>query len=635
MSKFIVISSQERLNGIVDGIEGFCPLNATMPLWLATGRVRAEGKGIYKYEYTVKDGSKQAIESDTLDNLLANQLAQFRLIYGVGQKDMINVFLLEEHTTQDDISTMFRDAFDKVYGDGKGRDTAFRLFRIVVAYDVEHPDDVNRRMPSEKLSQELHISPPAYEQYILLLDSQRSDSAAISSSRKEHELKLPRMLADFMMLVSDGKTQGQIMGAIAPATCQTRCFSIGYGESMYYFSDVRRYYELADHRDLLRHLLEAHDTTTAAAIPRAMDVELQPVGLRERLQRLRKYYDDVPYCEKLADHPQSADSRIDKALGELRPLVESYGDTFIDRMDVWRVNEDKRQAASTQYEALLDTVLTPEFADHVKASDNDANAAASDANEQLKTQMPTRSGCWPWWPFPKPKTAPQIVAQRPTAINHLPQIDTIRQLRKEKRQYSDFEKQVNEIEGELKEKESECRAFTLTDHDNHYFPLIDLFRLRDTQADEFKRRLNDIMNEWQKQPRPALNTLCDVCRKSTNACVRQYRYIDWRKPFPFIATLLPDENMPSIVNQLDSRAAPWACYTLTPERMEQKVTRILFSDRPTIQNDFKMMRPDLTNGNTMTSQHTAYAVSKICLFQLLPIDEEVKGSLTALYNTVS
>lgn len=626
MSKFIVISSCERLGGIVDGIEKCRPLNAAVGLQMATGKVDAEGEGVYKYEYTVKAGSKQATESDTLDNLLANQLAQFRLVCGVGQKETVNVFLLESHMAEDDITEMFLAAFDKVYDGGKGRDTAFRLFRVVVAYDTEHPDDVNRRTPPETLSQILRLPTPAYEQYVMLLDSQRSDNAAISSGSEEHSLKLPRMLTDFMMLVSDSKTVGQVMGAIAPATCLTRCFSIGYGESMYYYPDVQRYYEAADRRDLLRHLLEATDTAKGVEPSEAMDVERQPVGLHERLRRLRGVYEDVPYTKKPTDHPQSADSRIDKALGELRQLVESHGQTFTDRMDVWRTADDKRKEAADRYEALLDTVLTPEFAEHVKTSDE-----ADTAAQQTQTaELASRPGC-SWWPFSKSTPVPAPASAQPLPpVDHLPQIDTIRQLREEKRQYRDFERQVKEIETEMKEKEAGCKAFSLTEHDNHYFPLIDLAKLRETQASDFKQRLDATMEQWQKQPQPTLATLTDVCRKSTEDCVRQYRYIDWQKPFPFVHTLSPQGNMPSIVNELDSRAAPWACYTLTPEKKEAKVTRILFSDRPTIADDFKTMKPDLASGDSLMPCHTLHTASKLCLMQLLPIDDEVMDSLTAL-----
>ena len=82
----------------------------------------------------------------------------------------------------------------------------------------------------------------SYPSYLFYIDNQKSDSAALCLQKEEHDFKMPRILIDFMMLVSNTYDSYQVLNAISGSLRNIRCFSVGFGESMYYYPDVERYY---------------------------------------------------------------------------------------------------------------------------------------------------------------------------------------------------------------------------------------------------------------------------------------------------------------------------------------------------------------------------------------------------------
>ena len=93
MSAFIVISTSDKLNWIVDGIVKCRPQNPNTLTHIATGKIcHREDALYYDHTYSV-DSTSSSNSAEDLSSLLANQMAQFRRATGV--QDELQIFTLE------------------------------------------------------------------------------------------------------------------------------------------------------------------------------------------------------------------------------------------------------------------------------------------------------------------------------------------------------------------------------------------------------------------------------------------------------------------------------------------------------------------------------------------------------------
>ena len=74
MAAFIVISTSEKLNWIVDDIERCRPLNPSVESHIGTGKLEKKENGLYYVHNDYTEQVKQDEEQD-LQNLITNQLA--------------------------------------------------------------------------------------------------------------------------------------------------------------------------------------------------------------------------------------------------------------------------------------------------------------------------------------------------------------------------------------------------------------------------------------------------------------------------------------------------------------------------------------------------------------------------------
>lgn len=332
MASFIVISTNERLHFLVDSIKECCPPNPDVRTNISTGKILKTEQS-FVYEYTILGEESKSDQSQELSYWLTNQIAQFRLVNSIPNDNLINIFLLENPLTDEDFyeAKMWISAFDDVYK--KGHDKSFCVYRMLFTYDLNNPSDVKKQVPSFVISEILNSHKQCvennsiiYGRYIFYIDNQKSDSAAFCIKKKEHDLKLPRLLTDFMMLSTNNVDTYGIRAAIFPPDINTKCFSIGFGESMYYYPDVERYYLHGDTRDIYDFILNTEDETFPDLSVKIMDIDKYPFGLKKREKRLSEIYEDVPYSEDIEKYPLSADFAICKALSFLEDLLKEERD---------------------------------------------------------------------------------------------------------------------------------------------------------------------------------------------------------------------------------------------------------------------------------------------------------------------
>ena len=324
MSSFIVISLKENLNWIVDGIKDCRPHNPNVVTRLSTGKIKKSGEDKYLYEYTTfskhtgDNGAGEAlsstVESDIPRNLFSNQIAQF-LNVCENEGEQINIFLIDNPITDTDFeqSSWLIDEIKAVYDSHKA--TNFQLIRVLFSYDVDKPTDVNRQVSQMILKQLANVNLEDSDDFltkILYIDNQNRSGAAMCLNKEEHDIMIPRMLCDFMMLLSNKDDSYNVSAAIGS---QTHMFAIGYSECMYYHDDVFRYYDLAGRRDLLKYMLETANSVES------LDFNRHPVGLEDRLKRLAPIYEEVPYNVAIETRPDSIDKAIDDIVISLKEYI--------------------------------------------------------------------------------------------------------------------------------------------------------------------------------------------------------------------------------------------------------------------------------------------------------------------------
>lgn len=317
MSAFIVISLKEELNWIVDGIKECRPHNPNVVTYLSIGKLRKQEEGRVLYEYSAyskhdvelweKDFSVQTTENDVPENVFSNQIAHFLNMCESGC-EQTNIFLLDNPVTDEDYerSLFLIKAIEKVHE--KHIVTNFQLVRVLFSYQVDKPTDVNKQISQLTLNQLMRMSLDKSNTLltrILYIDNQNRSGAATCLDRQSHDIMIPRMLCDFMMILSSNNVSYNVSAAI---TGETNMFSIGYAECMYYHDDVSRYYYLAGERDLIQYLLESPN------IEKSLNYNVYPIGLNERVKQLESKYNDVPFNEDISLFESSIDKSIDDIL---------------------------------------------------------------------------------------------------------------------------------------------------------------------------------------------------------------------------------------------------------------------------------------------------------------------------------
>lgn len=360
MSAFIVISVKNNLNWIVDGIKDCRPHNPEVVTYLSTGKIKKEGEGKYLYEYTVfskHDGNGNAdntvsrtAESDIPRNLFANQIAQFLNVCG-NQGEQINIFLVDNPITEEDFeqSSWLVDEIKAVYESHKV--TNFQLVRVLFSYEIEKPTDVNGQASKMILKQLTKINLDDSDDFptrILYIDNQKRSGAAMCLNKEEHDVMIPRMLCDLMMLLSNRDDSYNVSAAISG---QTNMFAVGYSECMYYHDDVFKYYDLAGRRELLKYLLETENDEES------LDFIKYPVGLEDRIRRLDPLYAEVPYNVDISTSPKSIDKAIDD-------ILVSFKDDIMNIRQEALADAIKKDAAETKsklIEHLKANNLVPDY----------------------------------------------------------------------------------------------------------------------------------------------------------------------------------------------------------------------------------------------------------------------------------
>lgn len=687
MSAFLVISTTEKLNWIVDGIIECRPQNPTVSTYIGTGKLekRKDEKTYYIHNYSAKDGvNKDEEQATDLQELIANQFAHFRKESGV--TDNLQIFLLDNPIDKESLaySQKIYDAIDN-YVISQHFENNCSLTCILFSYDVSQPYNVCSQVVPDILRSIIQTAADKERVHICYIDNQDRNGAAMALSAEEHNLMLPRMLCDFMMLMSSANSQYNIRNAVHN---DTRIFSLGYGECMYYFPDVKRYFEYAYRRDIRRYML-AHNKPDIDSL----DYDKYPIGIAERVERLKPIYLDVPFDEKITDYPQSIDKQIDDVIVALHDSIVSIkeqamedakkkdaeatakkrkemlenGETdevdvevtaeqdkvekkypdYIDRNSIYhlclveKMPDDQFEDNETcvkareKYLRLIEFVQDREFKQFVFQGTNSANKSVVDT-DSLQSQE-ERKGCnifARWFKKEQPQeNAPAPIEQNSTDTDvksPLEQIISISNLLKQKEQYQSLKAFEKSLQKEIEQQEKNMRDFSLTSHCASYGSLIDVEKLKAYQAQTSAVHIDAVIKQWEslEAKKRNLSALYDENKTECNHELADFTYIHWDSSAPFVKK---DIDIEAVCTDLKDHSIPWVNSLVVRAEQENNTTFTFYTDCEQWYQAVDNKQVELPYGTTM--EKSTHISSKMAIFQILQWDEHIIEGLTDAHNT--
>lgn len=693
MSAFLVISTTEKLNWIVDGIIECRPQNPDVPTYIGTGKLEKRKEGTYYiHNYSTKDElNKDEEQATDLQELIANQFAHFRKESGV--KDNLQIFLLDNPIDQESLaySQKIYDAIDNHVISQRFENNC-SLTRILFSYDVSQPCNVCSQVVPEILRPIIQTAADKERIHICYIDNQDRNGAAMALSQEAHNLMLPRMLCDFMMLMSSSNSQYNIRNAVHN---DTRIFSLGYAECMYYFSDVKRYFEYAYQHNIRQYML-----THAKPDIDFLDYDKYLIGIAERVERLKPIYLDVPFDKKITDYPQSIDKQIDDIIIDLHDSIVSikeqamedakrkdaeatakrskemlendetdetdvevtteqdkvekkYPD-YIDRNSIYRLCctellpdetiEDNATCAKAcdDYQRLIRFVQEKEFKRFVNTETTTTDSANENLNvlsDSLQSQE-ERKGCniFARW-FGKDKSIEQSMPVESdsteqeqkvcTILSPLEQVLSITGLLKQKEQYRSLCAFEKSLQKEVEQQEKNMSDFCLTSHCASYGSLIDVEKLKDYQAQTSAVHINALINRWESLEVKKRN-LSALYDETKAECNRELADFTYIHWDSPASFVKKDIDIESVCTNLKEKSIPWVNSLVIRADQENNTTFTFYTDREQwYQAANDNKQVELPYGTTM--EKSTHISSKIAIFQILQWDAHIMEGLTDIH----
>lgn len=640
MSDFLVISLKERLNWIVEAIRENMPRNPDIPVNFSYGKIKKKDEDRYSYEYlsyssSSQDSDKLKEEADSPRNLFNNQIGQFRTIAKLGDSNL-NIFCLDNPLDKDDMaeSKWLLDELMALYN--SRRQTNFQIIRIVFSYDLSKPENLNLQASTEILkgiTKTPNLS--ALKITTCYIDNQNLHGAAVALNKSHHDLLIPRMLGDFMMLLSDPNNKYNTFSAI---TGTSDIFSLGYSESMYYFYDVKRFYELA-HR---KKLLEKINNDINEEI--SLNFDKNPFGLKDRIVRLEKIFKDIPFSEDISEFPDSADFKINEIIKSLKSYLTDYIDKafsledvssqtnpkykYIDREEIFEdfeVDKDSINENILHFQNLLKLTLSKDFRKFLK----DSLEETDEVNSIMKpeTQLEENSGCNPFIIFFKKKKKSDHIPSINKSENEKSCFDwkivnELQSLMDDKSKFKLLQSKQLEIETEISNLGSFLKNFKFTSHSTSIDRenITNLNKLQ--QYHDQNLSFDQMIERWNKRKeddRNLFSLLEEELPILTSEDYNKLQFIQWEDKFPYIKKI----DLQSECVALKDKSVPFVRLFVLPETALNLITYNIYSDNKVWINEFNKDSFELQNKKSISAIHSSHIASKICMFQFLKMTPEV------------
>ncbi len=574
---FIVVSGKPSTDDLARGIVEDC-LPSTGAL-SSYGTVDSEGG----YEYHLD------VESHNFDSLregIKNHVAQFISTISVSSAtDGLNLFFLDNPYGENDYDqSVFLDLL-KIKNDPRFGFDNLSVWHIVLAYDMERPDDVNKISEDDVLSHVLKSFKGSDNTYVCYIGTQNMAGGATFKSAEHHKFHLQRMLADFMLLASDPKTSLQLQQAATPSNISSKIFSFGHSEYMYHAPEVKELCRMYMKDALLNIRLTAEDKSNTQD---PFDTRNNPLGLKVRAQRLKSEYGTPEYSLPIGN-PDNINIKIDKIIAS---SFSSYvgddgwlGPTLFSRQDVHEasVAYDKARSKGTQefqdearnkfnsikncYENTIERLNSIDFAQFLKSEIGKADentVTLTQSRQRLEIEQSERGFFRKIVEFfsgennrrkNKLNSIDNEISywkeKRETALKAKDARAELFALLKKKQQYSNLLSDVREIENVKAQNQLNIDKYRLVSYDDtQNLVNIDKLHAHFSKAKNIVQK--NILELYGNETRKNIRSLEACFDNYANDVMGQYDHVNWKNPFDFI-----DFEIEDAYNRMGKKSQPY------------------------------------------------------------------------------
>ncbi len=238
-----------------------------------------------------------------------------------------------------------------------------------------------------------------------------------------------------------------------------------------------------------------------------------------------------------------------------------------------------------------------------------------------------------------PTELPQMLAENTISTaktisdSYKNRIASITEMQKKRRQYFAFKDELKTIVDEYNTlmriidpigNQVNPEPFRLTTHCKSFDYMIDLKLLKTHQAKDYESRQKRIQAQWLRQlpKEQTRTTLKEIAQQDTYNEYEQYKFIDWKNPFPFVKDWSPENDINLLINELLRRSYPFLNFH-DEQRMEAAnlICKNTYSDNDALIQPIKNRQIDIENPNSVQGTFSTHTESKICLFQILQVDD--------------
>lgn len=671
MSHFMVVSVCDRTNWIAEEIVKCTPKSQEALSLVSAGKIeKIEGDYFY---YTHSLGSVKSEQdkkkATSFKVCFANQLAQFRKITGVSE--LVNVLLLDNPMTeeQQNLSDSLIEEIEFVYEE-LSTDRNFQVFRVLFSYDLENPTDIAIQVNKEYLKRVFDKytseNKPNFMPKLLYLDNQNQKYAALCTSKESHDLMVPRMLCDFMLLYSS--LDVACVNAIN-LNSNTFVFSIGYAECMYYHEDIKRFWNLVDEQDLYAYQLECKNDVLS------LDIDKCPIGLKCRRDGLAQRHEKVPFYEDVKLFDSSIDKEIDDIVVSLKEYLIACKKEALEEA----LSNEKKEFISTDLEEIEDACegeriasfvekVKSEYPDYIDRreiydkwmtrKDDDENPDRCDffnndvflykkilrfiaydyrfkkylegvdekkliqkgkaEQEKMLEIEREKNKCRFFFWKTKAGKGKEKNEVKETEFEPMSNVQKkLKKLLEEKENFEKLQNKIKDLEGKVRKIQRQIDDFSLTWHCASYDTLVDVEALKKYRMDNKIEFVSEICDEWsdiaESERKEA--ALYELRVEKTRLKIKKFEFVDWEKPFPFVKKI----DLKQVVEKLQAHSTPIVntARTVTDMALDYTTQILYLSD--------EKLKKEL-DGFGVNSVCSDKIESKICVFSFLRLEiDYIKG----------
>ena len=219
--------------------------------------------------------------------------------------------------------------------------------------------------------------------------------------------------------------------------------------------------------------------------------------------------------------------------------------------------------------------------------------------------------------------------------NDLKKIERMRQLKDARRRFYALSEKIEHLQEDGVAAKTALDGFKLTSHCSSYDNLIDVSKLSEFYHGEAVCLREKVIAAWMADREKAdkenrailLQSVFEKIKQCVDDEMDRFKFIDWEKPFQFIKTSI---GMASMYDKLRTRAIPFVNIYTTNAMAENATTLNIYTDNAQWKEELEKM--PMENSQIVACYKSTHIESKICVFQILQMDQSMLDGLVDLYS---